>query len=107
MARCMQRWTLLLPVLALVIAVAACSRPGSEFVGNWVDTKNAKETIQIVRNGDQYLIVHGNEKIGAVYKDGGLEIGGSLGMARLTYIKDSDTILAPGFFGQSEYKRVK
>jgi hypothetical protein len=25
----------------------------------------------------------------------------------LAYIKSSDTLLAPGFFGQSEYKRAK
>ena len=96
MARCTRRWTLLLLMVTLLIVVTACSRPGSEFVGNWVNTRDAKETMQIARNGDGYLIIQGKNKIGAVYKDGGLEIGAALGQVRLTYVKSSDTVLAPG-----------
>jgi len=30
-----------------------------------------------------------------------------MGTMAVTYVKSSDTLLAPGFFGQSEYKRAK
>jgi hypothetical protein len=45
--------------------------------------------------------------VGAVYKDGSLEVKGVLLSADLTYVKRTDTIIAPGFWGQAEYKRQK
>jgi ketosteroid isomerase-like protein len=45
--------------------------------------------------------------VGAIYKDGTLEIRGALLSEDLTYVEKTDTILAPGFFGQVEYKRQK
>jgi hypothetical protein len=45
--------------------------------------------------------------VGAVYKDGTLEVKGALLSAELTYVKRTDTIVGPGFFGQVEYKRQK
>ncbi len=94
-------------VAALLLPILACSKPGSEFVGKWVNTKNANEQMEIVRNGDEFLIVEGSTKVGALYKDGGLEIAGALGNVRLTYVKSSGTILAPGMFGQTEFKRAR
>lgn len=95
-------------VLALLAVLAVgCSRAGSEFVGKWVNTKNLNDVMEITRNGDQFLVTVGRQKIGATYKDGMLEITGMMGSVKLTHVKDTDTILTPGFFGQSEYKRVK
>ena len=82
-----------------------CASRGAEFLGTWVNTRNPSDTYQIVRNGDQYLLVNKDKKVGATYEKGMLEIKGILGSADLTYDKKSDTILAPGFFGQLEYKR--
>jgi hypothetical protein len=45
--------------------------------------------------------------VGATYKDGTLQVKGLLLSADLTYVKRTDTILTPGFFGQVEYKRQK
>jgi hypothetical protein len=45
--------------------------------------------------------------VGAVYKDGTLEVKASLFSANLTYVKQTDTLLGPGFFGEIEYKRQK
>jgi hypothetical protein len=42
-----------------------------------------------------------------MYKDGILEGKGLLLSVDLTYVKQTDTILAPGFFGQIEYTRQK
>jgi len=92
---------------------AECRHPhwvriqGSEYLGKWVNTKNPNDTFQVTRNGDEYLIIGQEQKpgVGAIYKDGALEVKGALLSAELTYVKRTDTILAPGFFGQIEYKR--
>src|SRR5580704_12225790 len=94
------RKCVLILVLLTVVAIG-CSRAGSEFVGKWVNTKNPNDRMEITRNGEQFLITTGGQKVGSTYKDGTLEISGVMGSVRITYIKDSDTLLAPGFFGQS------
>lgn len=94
-------------VAFMMLALGACSRPGSVFLGKWTNAKNVKDTMEIVENGDQFLIVSGKQKLGAVLKDGGLEILGTLGAMRITHIQASDTLVAPGLFGQVEYSREK
>jgi hypothetical protein len=95
--------------LLSAVTLTGCASRGSEFLGSWVNTKNPNDTFQVTRNGDEYLIVGQNQKpgVGAVYKDGTLEVKGALLSAELTYVKRTDTILTPGFFGQVEYKRQK
>lgn len=103
--------TLILRLLSLcllsVVVLTGCASRGSEFLGSWVNTKNPNDTFQIMRNGDEYLVVGPDQKpgVGAIYKDGALEIKGALLSTELTYVKRTDTIVGPGFFGQVEYKR--
>jgi hypothetical protein len=105
--------TLILRIISIcllsVVALTGCASRGSEFLGSWVNTKNPNDMFQVTRNGDEYLIVSQNQKpgVGAIYKDGTLEVKGALLSADLTYVKGTDTILTPGFFGQVEYKRQK
>jgi hypothetical protein len=106
MTRSIQRWTQALLLLAVVMAVSGCSSSGSQFLGKWVRTSNPHETIEIIRNGDQFLILYGQdnkEKMAAIYKDGGLEVEGMGGALHLTYVKSSETILV----GDEEFKREK
>ena len=95
--------------LLSIVALTGCASRGTEFLGNWVNTQNPKDTLQVTRNGDEYLIVGQDQKsrVGAIYKDGTLEVKGALLSANLTYVKQSHTILTPGFFGQVEYRRKK
>ncbi len=95
--------------LLSAVTLTGCASRGSEFLGKWVNAQNPNDTFQVTRNGDEYLIVSQNQKsgVGATYKDGALEVQGALLSAHLTYVKRTDTILAPGFFGQVEYKRQK
>jgi hypothetical protein len=93
-------------LIAILLLTAACSKPGSAFVGKWVNTKYG-DGFEIVRNGDQFLFINSttNTKRGAVYKDGGLQIGNDL---RITYVQATDTILlSSDMFGQAEYKRAQ
>lgn len=91
--------------LLVIVVLTGCASRGSEFLGKWVNTKNPSDTFQITRNGDEYLIVGPDQKppVGAVYKDGTLEVKAALLSADLTYVKRTDTILTPGFWGQVEY----
>lgn len=98
-----------LSALCLAVAIAGCASHGSEFLGKWVNTQNPNDTYVIERNGDQFLLTGQNTKAGLIYKDGALVSAsqGLFGGAALTYIKKTDTITAPGLFGQIEYKRGK
>jgi hypothetical protein len=91
------------------VVLTGCASRGSEFLGSWVNTKNPSDTFHVTQNGNEFLIVSQDQKseVGAIYKDGALEVKGGLLSADLTYVKRTDTILTPGFFGQVEYKRQK
>jgi hypothetical protein len=95
--------------LLSTFALTGCASKGSEFLGSWVNQQNPNDTFQVIRNGDEYLLVGNDQKtrVGAIYEDGALEIKGALLSANLTYVKRTDTILAPGFFSQAEYRRKK
>jgi hypothetical protein len=84
-----------------------CRPTGSEFLGKWVNKANQTDSFQVVRNGDEFLIISPGGKTGAIYKDGALEVKGLLMSADLTYVKQTDTLLGQGFFGNVEYKRLK
>lgn len=89
------------------VLLGGCASQGSEFLGTWVNTQNPTDSFEVVRNGDQYLIVTKSNKVGATYEKGMLEVKGLLGTTELTYVRKTGTISAPGFFGQMEYRREK
>ena len=95
--------------LLSTVALTGCQSRGTAFLGNWVNTQNPEDMFQVMRNGDEYLIVGQDQKtrVGAIYKDGALEIKGALLSANLTYVKQNDTILGQGFFGPIERRRKK
>ena len=98
---------LLSALIFSVVILSGCASKGSEFLGAWVNTRNSTDTFQIVRNGDEFLVVNNGNKVGATYEKGMLEIKGILISTELTYDRKTDTILTPGFFGQTEYRRKK
>ena len=84
--------------------------PGSEFVGKWYSVDRPTETFEITPNGDQFLItMHTHNfagmKIGATYTNGGLEL--STNRMKLTYIKETDSLIWPDIHGTGEWKRQK
>jgi hypothetical protein len=95
--------------ISLFIAVffCGCKSTGSEFLGKWVNKANPTDSFQVVRNNDEFLIISQGGKTGAIYKDGALEVKGLLMSADLTYVKQTDTLIGPGFFGNVEYTRLK
>jgi hypothetical protein len=95
-----------LSAMLLAALVVGCSKPGSDFVGKWVNTQDASEVLDISRNGDGFLIGANGQNLGATYKDGALQMDGMMGAVSLTYVKSTDTLLAPGVGGQGEYKRA-
>jgi hypothetical protein len=89
------------------VILSGCRSTGSEFLGKWVNKANPNDSFQVVRNGDEFLIVGQGGKLGATYNDGALEVKGMLLSANLTYVKQTDTLLGPGLLGNVEYKRLK
>ena len=97
-----------IPVLLFsIVLLEGCASQGSEFVGTWVNTHNPNDSFEIVRNGDQYLIVSKGNKVGATYEKGMLEVKGLLGTTEFTYVRKTGTISTPGFLGQMEYRRER
>lgn len=93
--------------LLCAVFLSGCRSTGSEFLGKWVNKANPTDSFQVVRNADEFLIISSGGKTGAIYKDGALEIKGLFMSADLTYVKQTDTLIGPGFFGNVEYRRLK
>jgi len=89
------------------VTLSGCASKGSEFLGSWINSQNPNDTFQVTRNGDEFLIVSQGGKAGATFKDGNLQVGGTLLSVNLTYFQQTDTILGQGFWGPIEYKRKK
>jgi len=93
--------------LSLMLLLASCNKSGSEYIGKWQTSQNAKGQIEIVRNGDNFLIAFAGhaQQLPAVVKDGSLLLGSG---ATFTYIKATDklTMQAP-LMGSIEFTRVK
>ena len=86
--------------------VLGCSKPGSEFLGKWVNTTNPSDTLQVDRNGSEYMLTGPDgTKIGGTVKDETLTMASPMSGITFTYVKSSDTLLSTGVMGQTEYKR--
>jgi hypothetical protein len=49
-------------LLLLSLFVDGCSHAGSQFVGKWVNAKNANDTMEITRKSDQFVILVSHSK---------------------------------------------
>lgn len=95
--------------LLLSTLVLGCTKAGDEFLGKWTNTRDTTDTIQVDRNGSEYLITgpDGSTKIGATLKDETLTMAQPMSGVTFTYVKASDSLLSQGMMGQVEYKRAK
>jgi hypothetical protein len=105
-------------ILLATLLVVGCNSPGSKYLGKWENIKNSHDQIEIVSNGDNFLIKQAssgflNNKpetttVTAVLKDGVLQIQGGFLTTSLTYVKATDTLITPGMLGGNvEYRRRK
>ncbi|MFD2274756.1 hypothetical protein ACFS07_36295 [Undibacterium arcticum] len=79
--------------------LAACGRADGEYLGKWVNVKkNQKDTLEIVRNGDSYLIKEtrpsffssgqmDTSNVPAVLRDGALQAHGGMGQVNIVHVK--------------------
>jgi hypothetical protein len=94
--------------LILTMLGLGCTKPGSEFVGKWVNTRDTTDTVQMDRNGSEFLITGPDgTKSGASLKDETLTMAPPMQGVTFTYVKSSDSLLSQGMMGQVEYKRAK
>ncbi len=102
-----------LSTLSLLILVGGCGNDGGkEFLGKWVNVKSGKRTIEIVKNGENYIIrqtgpsfINGKmetENVPATLKDGTLQVQTGWGATTIAVDKLSGHLTN----GQAEYRRV-
>ena len=100
-------------MIALLLLMAGCSSDGGkEFLGKWVNVKSEKRTVEIVRNGDSFIIrntgpsfIDGKmqtKNIPATLKDGTLQIQTDFGTSTLAVDKSTGHLTN----GETEYRRL-
>ena len=101
--------TAIYSALLLSTLVLGCTKACDEFLGKWANTRDPTDTIQVDRNGSEYLITgpDGSTKIGATLKDETLTMAQPMSGVTFTYVKASDSLLSQGMMGQVEYKHAK
>jgi hypothetical protein len=103
---------------AVAAVLSACGNQGSEYVGNWEAKEHKNRTVAVERNGDNFVLKvtepsmfkrgeFDTDVVPAVYKDGMLEVSTGFGTSKVSYVKDTDTLLMPTMGGSMEYRRVK
>lgn len=114
----MKQWIKGIALLTLAAALSACGKPGNDYVGTWQAKERANHSAAIERNGDNFVIKitepsivergkSDTHLVPAVFKDGMLEISTGFGTAKVSYVKENDTLLMPTMGGAKEYRRVK
>lgn len=106
----------LLVFLFLLSILVACSSPGTEYIGKWQNIKDSKDRIEIVKNGESFLVItrkkdfKGKEeeiKRTATLKDNMLQVQIMYVTIPISYVKASDTLLWSDVFSSAEYRREK
>jgi hypothetical protein len=102
----------ILGLVATLLFVAGCSgQSGNEYLGKWENVKNPKDQVEVVRNGDNFLLkaTRANFFTGkvetqsapATLKDGSLQMQGGMGTVVLAVDHSNGHLVGGGL----EYKR--
>lgn len=102
-----------LGVVATLLFVAGCSgQSGKEYLGKWENVKNPKDQVQVVRNGDNFMlkVTRANFFTGkvetqsapATLKDGSLQMDGGMGTVTLAVDHSTGHLVGGGL----KYKRL-
>lgn len=103
----------LICALAVLALTAGCGNDGGkEFLGKWVNVKSEKRTVEIVKNGEAYMIrdtgpsfIDGKtetKNIPATLKDGTLQVQTGMGVSTLAVDKSTGHLTN----GHAEYRRA-
>lgn len=105
-------------LIVVLFVLAGCSGAGSEFVGTWVNSKNASDRFEIRRDGGNFILTETHKSLWkqgemetttlpALLADGTLQVQTGFGAVKLAYIKATDSLARPSMVGPAEYKRSK
>lgn len=106
-------------LIPLSLTLASCSsNAGSEFLGKWQNINVNNDKLEIVKNGDDFLVMrtslslmtfkNATEKLPMQLEDRVLKLDAGIMSAAITYIETTDTLSAAGLQSRvQEYKRVK
>jgi len=98
---------------AMLALLSGCGNDGGkDFLGKWINVKSDKRTVEIVKNGDGYMIRNTGpsffdgkmetKNIPATLKDGTLQVQTGMGVSTLAVDKSSGHMTN----GQAEYRRL-
>lgn len=98
-------------LLFVILVISGCSKPGEDFVGEWVDTKYKNIVMTIEVNGDSFIIRRAapsfrdgkieTKNIPATFENGTLKVNS--GFRNVDLIIDEKTGLLTD--GEREYKK--
>ncbi len=102
-------------VMIFVFSLAACGKgSGNEYLGMWKDV-SSEDKLKIEKNGENFIVTSytklvfgldpneiSENKMAATYKNEGLELSGTLGMATFVIDQKTGHLIGAG----SEYQKV-
>lgn len=105
---------LLIPIFMSLIFSGCFSNPGQEYLGKWNAGEKSGITIDVKRNGENYLVsmtwpgfgMNKPTDFPAVIKDGSLTIQFGGGPMSFTYVKNEDILLG-GVVAGTKFHRLK
>ncbi len=106
-------------LITLSLTLTSCSsNAGSAFLGKWQNTKVKNDQLEIVENGEDFLVKRTSrslmtfnietENLPMQMKDHALKMDAGILSASISHIKTTDTLSAVGLQSRiQEYRRVK
>lgn len=89
--------------------IVSCSKEGEGFVGKWKHIMNPKTQIEIVSNGDNFIVIENGKEYPATYTKGNLEIRtnqAGFEIVQINYVVKDDKVIVNSLFGPQEYVRM-
>lgn len=96
-------------LFGFLLFIISCSKEGESFIGKWKHVKNPNATIEIIANGENFLVIANGKENPATYNKGNLEIRtNQLGfeILQISYIEKDDKLIVNAVSGPQEYVRI-
>lgn len=110
------RGTFAIVALAAAVLSGCAKNDGNEFLGRWMEKGKKATAMEIVRNGDGYLMKtvsvnsRGQQTTGSVpatMKDGTLNFPNGPVTGTITYVKEQDELVVSSFAGNFTFYRFQ
>lgn len=96
-------------LLSIQLILISCSKESESFIGKWKHVKNPNAKIEIISNGENFLVIANGKENPATYNKGNLEIRtNQIGfeILQISYEEKDDKLLVNDVSGIQEYVRI-